>query len=144
MFAILAGGTFAVALLVVAEFYKLPSPISLEPLGISGPPYRALIVISVLLEGLLAVHRLMRHDEPPYPTLAQAAAATLAAVGAILIGLGTVVLFAWSYGLEGHFEGLWQVKEAYYLLFLVGSSFVLAALPVVGPSLIRPLIDAAD
>ena len=83
-------------------------------------------------------------DDTPYPTLAQAAAATLAAVGAILIGLGVVVLLAWTYGLEGHFEGLWQVTQAYYLLLLVGSSFVLSALPVVGPSLIRPLINAAD
>lgn len=144
MIAILTGGTFAVALLVLAEFYKVPPPISFEPLGVSGTPYRALIAISVLFEGLFVAHRLMRHEEPPYPTLAQAAAATLAAVGAILIGLGVVVLLAWTYGLEGHFEGLWQVTQAYYLLLLVGSSFVLSALPVVGPSLIRPLINAAD
>lgn len=144
LLAILAGGTAAVALLVLAEFYKVPSPISLELLGIPGAPYRALVALSVLVEGLFVAHRLLRHEEPPYPALAQGAAATLAALGAILIGLGLVVLLAWTYGLEGHFEGLWQVTHAYYLLLLVGSSFVLASLPVVGPSLIRPLIDAAD
>lgn len=142
MVTVLAGGAFAVALLVLADFYKLPSPVSLEPLGVAGAPYRALLAITVAVEGLLVADRLVRHEEPPYLALAQAAAVTLAAVGTILVGLGAVVLLAWNAGLEGHFEGLWQVTEAYYLLLLVGSSLVLAALAAIGPSLMWPLVHA--
>jgi hypothetical protein len=142
MLAVLVGGAFAVALLVVADFYKVPSPISLEPLGVAGAPYRALLALAVAVEGLLVADRLMKHEEPPYTTLAQAAAVTLAAVGAILLGVGAVVFLLWTSGLQGHFEGMWQVTESYYLLLLVGSSLVLAGLAAIGPSLIRPLVRA--
>lgn len=142
--AVLGGGAFAIALLVVADFHKILAPFSLEPVGIPGAPYRALMAITIGMEGLLVAQRLNRHIEPSYPTLVQAAAVTLSAVGAILLGVGAVVYLAWTSGLSGHFEGVWQVTEAYYLLLLTGSSLVLAGLAAIGPGLIGALVSTPD
>lgn len=144
MWAVLLGGVSALALLLVAAFFELAPPVSLDFLSPAGPPYLVLLAVALGLEGLLVVDRLIRHEEPPYPALTQAAAVTIAAVGVILVGVGAVLFIVWTAALSGYVPDWTFFAPAYYALLLVGSALLLAALPPFGASLIRPLVETPD
>lgn len=140
MWAVMLGGALVLSLLLLVDFFQVASPISLDFLAPAGPPYRVLLIVALALEGLLAVGRLARHEEPPYPALTQAAGITVGAVGAIFIGLGLLIFLLWVTLFSVYNPTLLWIPMLYYALLLIGSATLLAALPPLGASLIRPLV----
>jgi hypothetical protein len=140
MWAVLLGGAASATLLLFLDFFEVPLPFSLDFLAAAGHPLRVLAVIALAVEGVLAADRLSRHDEPPYPALAQAAAISVGAIGVISIGLGAVIFLFWN-GVLIRYVPDWNfLVTAYYALLLAGGAWLLAALPAVAACLIRPMV----
>jgi hypothetical protein len=140
LWAIQGTGALVLSLILLTDFFAFPLPFSLDFLGAAGRPLRVLLVIAFALEGLLVTHRFARHKEPPYGELAQSAGLALAAGGAILAGIGVVVYLAWTGLFASYYPAVLWVEPFYYILMLIGPSILLAALPALAGSLIRPLV----
>ena len=140
MWAVLAGGALAVTGLLFLDFFQVPLPFSLDFLAAAGRPLRVLAVLSLVSEGILVADRLAKHDEPPYPALAQAAAIAVAAVGVLAIGVGAVIFLFWNGVLARYLPDWSFLVSLYYGLLLGGAATLLSALPAVGACLIRPLV----
>jgi hypothetical protein len=140
MWAVLVGGAVAMTGLLFLDFFQVPLPFTLDFLAAAGPPLRVLAVIALVVEGALVAERLGKHDEPPYPGLAQAAAISVAAIGVLAMGIGAVVFLFWNGVLLRYFPDWSILVTLYYGLLLAGAAMLLSALPAVGACLIRPLV----
>jgi hypothetical protein len=140
MWAIQGLGALVLSLILLADFYAWPLPFSVDFLSALGPPLRVLLVLALLAEGVAVAQRFARHREPPYSEFVQSGALALAAAGIVVAGIGLLVYFSWT-GLFAHYyAGASWVEPLYYGMMLVGPGALLAALPPLAGSLIRPFV----
>ena len=144
LWAIQGVGALLMALILAAAYFDLPLPLSFDFLAPVGSPLRVLLFVTLIVEGGVAAYVFSRHREPPYAILAQGAALTLASAGALTAGAGLVVYLAWT-GLFVRYypDALW-VTSLYPALLLSGAAGVLAALPALAASALKPWVESHD
>jgi len=134
---LLAGAAAAFGFLLLADTY-LPEYAAyaslLEPLG---PPLRVLLVFGVAAEGFATAALLYRHEEAPYPVLAQGMATTLAAAGVILLAAGTLLTVLYGLLIGKYWPDLILIAQVGLVVLLVGAGVFLAALAPAACSILR-------
>jgi hypothetical protein len=133
-------GAVCLALLLLVDYFEVPLPLSFDFLSPAGPPLRVLLLVPLGAVAAAAAYLVRRHEEPPYPQLAQSAALGLASVGALAAAAGVVVYLLWRALVSVHFPGAAWVEDLYPVLLLGGAGALMGALPALAASAIRPFV----
>lgn len=133
-------GALLVALLLLFDYFQVALPVSFEFLAVAGPPLRVLAAITLGIEGGFVAQRFAKHKEPPYPQFAQSSALGLSSAGAIMMGAGLVMSLVWASLFSGYYPQASVVGSLGPALVLSGAAAMLAGLPTLATSVIRPLI----